>query len=173
LGGLLATSAVLDLDIDDGLEVFNGFSSGADVLLSGFPISGHQLIEFVNKAGDAKFRGSFRSTNLDPPHALADPAELLKELNQGKSFVALVNLDFSDDEPMLAPVLEDPSRSRFNAQWVAILDVIVTGDGKSVIRIYQPYDNTERFYSWEAFEAAWARTAGNISEHGLLIIEPG
>lgn len=180
LCGELSVMAALGLDIQSGLETFNSLQglsvpvwdsndnhvkvngvpqyttgTGADILThERCPTLGSNLTAFLKAGGvgDCTWGGNFMQ-----------PADLAKRIDNGEHLIALVNMDNTDGK-----LRSVESSASDVSHWVTILGVLPTGGGEPVVRVYNPYRNTEELYSWSTFKGAWAETPGNSTRYGLI-----
>jgi hypothetical protein len=177
LCGELAVIAALDLDLKEGLLLFkkvNGYEplnadgtkwgsiSGEDILNDrNKTTSGYTLANFFEKASGGALEASFKAGNIKAE-------EMANMLNEGKSLVALVNIDGNQDGRLDAL---DQSGDAI-AHWVTVLDVVEPPEGPALVRVYNPYMNREEVYTWDTFQDGWAHTEGNTTQYGLVVAEP-
>jgi len=75
--------------------------------------------------------------------------QVAQHLNEGRAVIALVNLDTNSN-------FVEPVDGHTDAtHWVSILQVMETQDGDAVVRIYNPYQNREEWYSFDTLVDAW------------------
>ncbi len=176
LCGELAVMASLDLNLKEGLTIFKevdgyepldeegtkwGLMSGEDILNYNRTTSGYTLANFFEKASNGALEASFQSGNIKAE-------EMANMLNEGKSLVALVNIDCNQGGR-----LDDQNQSGDAiAHWVTVLDVLESPEGPALVRVYNPYMNREEVYTWDSFQDAWAHTEGNTTQYGLVVAEP-
>jgi hypothetical protein len=165
LCGPLAAAAVLGLDIRTCLELFRSVDESK--LTESANASNQDLMALFSKAGWKQPPPQWMKDGLAGFEAT--PEWLQGQLAQGNGLVALVNIDEGQRGMLRAKGSEGPEDT---AHWVAILDVSQTPSGDAIVRVYNPYHNREEVYPWSTFEAAWAETKGNESEHGVLVATP-
>jgi hypothetical protein len=192
LCGELAVMAAMGLSLEEGLRLFAEVRTTRMIVATGE--DGQQKITWINISGkdlltDVIETGGGSATNYwqlghffeqasggglsanylsypagDPPEA-DDIAGMLAE---GKSVVALVNIDTMDS----GRLQEIDSSGDPAPHWVTITGVIPTQNGMTVVRVYNPYHNREELYSWESFSSSWENTDGNNGRYQLVVAEP-
>jgi hypothetical protein len=75
--------------------------------------------------------------------------QVAQHLDNGRAVIALVNLDTNSD------FIEPVDGQTDAAHWVSILQVMETQDGDGVVRVYNPYQNREEWYSFDTLVDAW------------------
>jgi len=177
LCGELAVMAALHLDLKEGLRVFKDvigweptdnegeewdLMSGEDILLNRKKTtSGYTLVNFFETVTEGALDASFEA-------GFVEPAAIANMLREGKSLVALVNID-TLESGQLGPLDQSNGPA---AHWVTVLDVVEPPEGPKIVRVYNPYMNQEEFYTWDTFTDAWSQTRGNTTQYGLVVAEP-
>jgi hypothetical protein len=125
-----------------------------------------QLKHFFEQASGGGLAANYLSYAAGDSPVADDVAGMLAE---GKSVVALVNIDTMDKGR-----LQDLDSSGNPApHWVTITGVIPTQNGRTVVRVYNPYQNSEQLYSWEGLSSCWEEnTVGNNGHYQLVVAEP-
>jgi len=77
------------------------------------------------------------------------PDQVMSHLDEGRAVIALVNLDTT------STLIEPVNNHTDSTHWVSILQVVQTRDGKSVVRIYNPYENREEWYPFYQLVESW------------------
>lgn len=192
LCGELAVMAAMGLSLEDGLRLFAEVHttrmivetgedgrqnitwiniSGKDLLTDVIESGGGsattywQLEHFFEQASGGGLAADYLSYPAGDPPAADDVAGMLAE---GKSVVALVNIDTMDRGRLQEVDLSgNPA-----PHWVTITGVIPAQNGPTVVRVYNPYQNCEELYSWDSFSSSWGNTDGNNGHYQLVVAEP-
>ncbi|MDF1501167.1 MAG: papain-like cysteine protease family protein [Anaerolineales bacterium] len=185
LCGELAAIATMGLDIVEGIRLFEQLQTsrpvldengrmmkdeqgnwmyepvaGAQILGdSGEGTDGWQLQAFLRMGGASEASYKYGSYNK-PPYTVE---ELAKVVEQVTPPLALVNIDLAED----GHLSDRDTPGSHRAHWVTILAVMPTHNGAPVVRVYNPYQNREELYSWDAFQTSWADT-GNNHSYGIV-----
>jgi hypothetical protein len=77
------------------------------------------------------------------------PERVRGMLDSGRGIVALVNLDISESRLAPADVSDDAPH------WVSVVQVLQTRDGENVVRVFNPFQDREEWYTWTDFRHAW------------------
>jgi hypothetical protein len=98
-------------------------------------------------------------------------------LEQGASVLVVVNMNSHDGsewyaentDGMLEPLADAPNDV---AHWVEVRGITETATGEVLVRVYNPYQNQEQVYTWEAFEAAWKTTGADNGDYTFVAATP-
>ncbi|MCP3137596.1 SH3 domain-containing protein [Pyxidicoccus xibeiensis] len=170
LCGPLAVGASLGLTPQQALTLFkdsNGATS-ASVLNSGNSTSRDDLMAMYGKAD---WTSRYVAGETRPP------AELARLLAEGNQLIALVNIDTADAYGKLR---DFGVSTKQVAHWVNVRAVEQDANGEWMVRVYNPYENSEEVYSWADFEVAWSKSGGKNAKgvewtnnpYGMVVATP-
>lgn len=192
LCGELAVMAAMGLSLEEGLDLFAEVETSrmivetnedgqqkitwprifgkdllTDVIETGGGSATHswQLKDFFEQASGGGLEAEHLSYPAGDPPGASDVARMLVE---GKSMVALVNIDTMDRGRLQTEELSGDSAPH----WVTVTGIIPTQNGQTVVRVYNPYQNSEELYSWESFSGSWENTEGNEGHCQLVVAKP-
>ncbi|HKZ55989.1 MAG TPA: hypothetical protein VJ123_10950 [Anaerolineales bacterium] len=155
-------------------------NSGEDLLLRNGSTSQQNLVDLYESYGwEANIVGMYKSDTewWDPASSSVATADLVaRRLNEGKTIIALVNLESSATAGTFG-FLEASNAMHGGAHqqtnhFVEILEVFDTRDGGSVVRVFNPFLDREELYTWEHFSGAWDDANSTGRFRGVIASPP-
>ncbi|MCY1022253.1 SH3 domain-containing protein [Pyxidicoccus sp. MSG2] len=156
LCGPLAVGASLGLTPQQALRLFKD-SDGANsegALKSGTTTANDQLEKMYGAAG---WTSEYKTNDI------LKPWDMAKLLSDGKQLIALVNIDTRGAGGMLRDF--DDSTKQVS-HWVNVRAVEQAGNGEWMVRVYNPFENSEEVYSYAEFQESWSKTFGGYDDEG-------
>jgi hypothetical protein len=169
LCGPLAVGAALGLGPVEALTLFKG-ALGDGRLNDGEGTTPGELTDMLEQAGWSAAYASGDNQGYTRPWELAD------KLAQGQVLIALVNIDSNPEVGGMLTDFHDGRNAKAQvAHWVNIRAVEQGPDGQWLVRVYNPFQNSEEIYTWEAFKESWETTHNGADfnrSYGLLTATP-
>jgi hypothetical protein len=170
LCGELSAMALANVGTRAGLHTFADLWFGPDILHNVKEgTTAYQLSEFIESLGAGSYRGDYGTTAETPP---LTPSDIRNILKKDEYMLALVNMEVWP-EPLenYGRLMSVDNSIRDTAHWVMITGILPTQDGTTIVRVYNPFNNIEEYYSWETFEAAWHKAGSVYGFYGYVIPE--
>ena len=153
LCGEIVASVTVGVDPVDGLIAFEQTSRGAEIL--GDHTVGTNSNELIDLLDENGWEGQ-RVGNAGDPYPWSDdrgwepkPDQVSDHLREGRAVIALVNLE------KLNAFVEPVDGRNDATHWVSILQVVTGSDGEASVRIFNPYENREEWYSFDHLVESW------------------
>jgi hypothetical protein len=153
LCGEIVASVTAGVDPVDGLIAFEQTSRGAEIL--GDHTVGTNSNELIDLLQEYGWEGE-RLGNAGDPYPWSDdrgwepkPDQVGDHLQEGRAVIALVNLE------KLNAFVEPVDGRNDATHWVSILQVVTGSDGAASVRIFNPYENREEWYSFDHLVESW------------------
>jgi hypothetical protein len=167
LCGQLAVTQALGLSAVEGLRLFSEMFNGDYDRILRDPQHTTGFGDLMTMFRAADWTAAYRNQGTDPK-SLGTAADLGAALDGGNRVIALVNINGSGRIQSVG----ESDQDKDIAHWVTVTGVETGPSGETQVRVYNPFTNHEEVYSWETFEAAWQQTAGNSSQHLMVIGTP-
>jgi hypothetical protein len=163
LCGQIGSALMMEVDPVEALIVFEGIPGGSDILEN--PHEGtnpNDLIallaeygwegERVGYTGDPYPWRRFNGDSFRPKYE-----QIADHLLNGRGINALVNLDTGSD------YIEPLDRTADAGHWSPILQVMTTRDDQQLVRLYNPYQDREEWYTFEHLVKSWTPSANYMA----------
>jgi hypothetical protein len=163
LCGQIGSALMMDVDPVEALIVFEGIPGGSDILKN--PYEGtnpDDLIalfaeygwegERVGYTGDPYPWRRFNGDSFRPKFE-----QVADHLLNGRGLNALVNLDTGSD------YIEPLDHTADAGHWSPILQTVTTRDDQQLVRIYNPYQDREEWYTFDHLVESWTPSANYLA----------
>jgi len=163
LCGQIGSAIIMDVDPVEALIAFDGIPGGRDILLD--PHEGtnpDNLIALLaeygwegERVGYAEDPYPWREFNGDSFHPKYE--QVADHLIKGRSINALVNLDTGSD------YIEPVDKTADAGHWSPIIQVMTTRDDSQLVRLYNPYQDREEWYTFDYLVKSWTPSANYMA----------
>jgi hypothetical protein len=150
---------------DDGTTTYVE-CTGAQILNRDQGTYPYHLADLLHDLDQGEYVGRYGTTAETPPFA---PNDIAGMIEGGGNMFALVNLDTHPPEA-LRPVDESTNKV---GHWVSVLSVLPTQGGEAVVRVYDPFDNREKYYNWTYFTRIWQKGGSMNGSFGYVAPKNG